>query len=564
MITGDLEKKAGSFYVADWEVRPAACEISRGGNVVKLEPRVMDLLQFLASRPGEVFTRMQLEEKVWPGLVVGYDALTKSVGKLREALGDTGKPPAFIQTIPKKGYRLIAAVSDEGGTGNGNSIESPSAATGKKLVLGGVGALLLLFGVMLVALKLYRDETSALPERRNSAAESALIVLPFKNLNDDPQQNYFGQGITDDLITELSGYSGMNVISSRIAFQYQDSDLDIGKLVDELGVRYVVEGSIRRSSEQIRINVQIFDVRSGANLWAEQYDRPLAALFDIQDEVRSKIVSALSLELGELAISRELKRYTNSYDAYDAFLLGQNHLIKRASAEDNLEARRSFEQAIAIDPGFTRAYAALAMANSDAYRHDWVANPDLTSRIALAQAQHAMSLDPDSHHVSLAMGYVQLFVAGNHEAAASMAERTLQLDPGNADANVLLAVTYAHSGKPDKAEAYVESGMRLAPNQSAIYFAIGALANLVRGDNAEAREFYEKSLQINPDRFLGKVYMAITLVRLKELEEASWYAEEIRVSSPDFDARTWATKQPFKDRRINQQLFDDLRKAGLN
>ena len=124
MTTGDLEDKAGRFYVADWEVRPAACEISRGGNLVKLEPRVMDLLQFLASRPGEVFTRMQLEEKVWPGLVVGYDAPTKSVGKLREALGDTGKPPAFIQTIPKKGYRLIAAVSDEGGAGNGNAIAS--------------------------------------------------------------------------------------------------------------------------------------------------------------------------------------------------------------------------------------------------------------------------------------------------------------------------------------------------------------------------------------------------------------------------------------------------------
>ena len=206
MLADDKSDAAVSpeLQVGTFTVRSAANELLRDGEVVQVEPKVMALLVYLAERPNQVVSREHLFEALWPGVLVGDDTLTQVVIKLRKALGDDAKSGGYIQTIPKKGYRLIAAVSDEGRTGNGNSIESPSAATGKKLLLGGVGALLLLFGVMLVALKLYRDETSALPERRNSAAESALIVLPFKNLNDDPQQNYFGQGITDDLITELS------------------------------------------------------------------------------------------------------------------------------------------------------------------------------------------------------------------------------------------------------------------------------------------------------------------------------------------------------------------------
>lgn len=562
MTTDDINNNSKSFYVADWEVRPAACELVRGSEVVKLEPKVMDLLQLLASRPGEVFTRIQLEEQVWPGLVIGYDALTKSIGKLREALGDTDKPPVYIQTIPKKGYRLIAPVAANG-TASKKSVTGPASRTkGRGLLISGVVAIVLI-GISLIVFNLPEKKNTAIPETKYEPVKSSLIILPFKNLNADPQQDYFIRGIVDDLITELSGYSGINVISSRIAFQFQDPDLDIRTLVDELGVRYVVEGSIRRTAEQIRINVQIFDTKSGTNLWAEQYDRPLAALFDIQDEVRSKIVSALSVKLSESERNREHKRYTNSIEAYDAFLRGQISYIKRASASDNLEARQHFEQAIAIDPGFARAYGALAMANADAYRHDWVENPNLTARFAIKQAQHAIKLAPDSRYTNMANGYVQLFVAGNYDVAEQMAERVLKIDARDADANMLLAATYVHSGKPDKAEAYVESSMRLNPNRSAVYYVIGALANLTRGNNIAAHRFLEHSLQTNPEHSIGKIYMAITLVRLNRMEEAMWYAEEIRVLNPKFDAEKWARTQPFKNRKINQQLLDDLRKAGL-
>jgi len=552
------------FYVADWEVRPGACEIARGDRVVKLEPRVMDLLQFFASRPGDVLSRNQLEEQVWPGMVVGYDALTKSIGKLREALGDLEKPPTFIQTIPKKGYRLIAPVEAGNIQPAHETPINPLASTKKKRnVSAGLLILVAVIGINLFIfdhLKETESEHSALAE---PSSKPSLIVLPFKNLNDDPQQDYFVRGITEDLIVDLSRYSGIEVIANRIAFQYRGNEMDLETLAKELKVRYVVEGSIRRYNQQIRINVEMTDALRGINLWAEQYNRPITGLFDIQDEVRAKIVNALSIQFTETERNREQKRYTNNFDAYDAFLQGQTSLIKRVSAEDNQQARKQFEKAIAIDPGFARAYAALAMANADAYRLDWVDDPDSIARVALQQAQHALNLDPESTYANLAMGYVQLFVAKDHQQAIAMAERTLQLDSQNSDANILLATAYVHADQPDKAEAYVETSMRLNPNPSAIYQHIGALVNLLRQDYVAAQAGYEKSLLINPERLIGKIYMTVTLVRMNRIEDARWFAEELKITSPQFDATKWAMKQPFKDKQINQQLRDDLRKVGL-
>lgn len=569
MTENEFDSNVASFRVGSWQVQPGACEIAQGSTIVKLQPKMMDLLQFLASRPGEVFTRTQLEDQVWPDVVVGYEALTKSVGKLREALGDTGKPPSYIQTIPKKGYRLIAPVSPDNDDEPDIAVAGetldlvPTTPPRKRTLFAGMAIVAIVISLAVLMLGWQKDEADQPTLQESQLGAQSLIVLPFRDLNADPQQAYFTQGITDDLITDLSGYAGMEVITSRIAFQYANSDLDLKALAKELGVRYVVEGSIRRTEDEIRINVQMIDAQRGSNLWAEQYNRPLSSLFDIQDEVRARVVSALSLKLNDADAGKDQKRYTNSFHAYDLFLQGQNHLIKRASAVDNRLAGEQFERAIAIDPSFARAYAALAMANADAYRHDWAEDPELTGRIARQQARHAIELDPELRYATLAAGYVEFFVAGNHQQAAAMAERTLQLDPKNPDAHLLLATIYVHANEYKKSEAYVESSMRLNPTPPAIYFHIGAVGHLLQSDYPTAVNMLEKSLMVNPERLLGKIYMTIILVRMNRLDDAQWYAEEIKSTSPDFDAEQWANKQPFKDRNINRQLRDDLRKAGL-
>ena len=569
MTENEFDSNVASFRVGSWQVRPDACEIAKGSTIVKLQPKMMDLLQLLASRPGEVFTRIQLGEQVWPGVVVGYDALTKSVGKLREALGDTGKPPSYIQTIPKKGYRLIAPVSPDNDDQPyiavaGEPLDPvPNTPLRTRMLFSGLAIVVIVISLAVLMPGWQNGEADQPTLQESQPGVPSLIVLPFRDRNADPQQAYFTQGITDDLITDLSGYAGMEVITSRIAFQYANSDLDLKALANELGVRYVVEGSIRRTEDEIRINVQMIDAQRGSNLWAEQYNRPLSSLFDIQDEVRARVVSALSLKLREADANKDQKRYTNSFQAYDLFLQGRNHLVKRATAVDNRLAGELFERAIAIDPGFARAYAALAMANADAYRHDWTEDPELTGRIARQQARHAIELDPELRYATLAAGYVELFVVGNHQQAAAMAERTLQLDPKNADAHLLLATIYVHANEYKKSEAYVESSMRLNRTPPSIYFHIGAVGHLLQSDYPTAVNMLEKSLMVNPQRLLGKIFITITLVRMNRLDDAQWYAEEIKSTSPDFDAEQWANKQPFKDRKINRQLRDDLRKAGL-
>jgi TolB-like protein/DNA-binding winged helix-turn-helix (wHTH) protein len=569
MTAKEFDSSVANFQVGDWQVQPDACEITRDDIVVKLAPKEMDLLQLLASRPGEVFTRTQLEEQVWPNVIVGYDSLTKSVGKLRDALGDTGRPSTYVQTVPKKGYRLIAEVSSytadsgEPVSRHGTHTEASTSTNRRRWITSAALITGVFVVVALIIFTLQKRDTPDLSNHKDSGSRPLLIVLPFKNLNADPDQAYFSRGITDDLITDLSGYSGMEVISSRIAFQYNQSDLDLNTLVDKLNVRYVVEGSIRRTAEQLRINVQMIDAQRGTNLWAEQYNRPLTSLFDIQDDVRSRIVSALSIKLSKDESRKEQKRYTNSYHAYDMFLRGQSNLIKRASAVDNRQAREQLEQAIAIDPQFARAYAALAMVNADAYRHDWAENPKMKGRIAMQQARYAIELDPELSFATLAMGYVEFFVAANHQQAAAMAERTLELDPKNADAHLLLAAIYVHANEYKKAEAYVESSMRLNPTPPSIYFHIGAVGHLLRGDYSSALNMLEQALLINPQRLFGKIYLTVIMVRMNRFEDARWYAEELLVLSPDFNAEQWANKQPFKDRTINRQLRDDLHKAGL-
>lgn len=555
------------FVIDGWMVSPSEGLLSRGDETVRLEPKTMEVLVYFASRPNEVITREELERDVWHGALVGYDAVTNTVIKLRKALQDNARQPRCIATIPKKGYQLITPVSTAQGIGNGlatgntkmTAVTLPKKE--KRLIVSFIIIIGFVISFSLILLNLQRNQSRSLPNPAFASSKPSLIVLPFKNLDSDPQQVYFSRGITDDLITALSSYSGIDVISSRVAFQY--NDVNLKTLVGELGVRYVIEGSVRRSSRKIRINVQMIDAKRGTNLWARQYNRPLAALFDIQDEVRAGIVSALSLKLSEARTRQEQRHYTNNYHAYDLFLQGQHSLVKRASAADNLQAREYFEQAIAIDPHFVRAYAALAMVNADAYRHDWAKHPKERARIALQQAHYALELDPNSRYACLANGYVEFFVAGNHQQAAAMAERTLKLDPKNADAYLLLATIYVHSGEYKKSEAYVESSMRLNPTPPSIYFHIGALAHLLQGDYPAAVELFKKSLSVNPERLLGKIYMTITMVRMNRLNDAKWYAEEIRVSSPDFNAEQWANKQPFKDRKINRKLRDDLHKAGL-
>lgn len=558
------------FLINDWRVEPASGRLIRGEQEIKLEPRVMDLLLCLAARPGEVLTRETLEASVWTGMVVGYDALTSAMIKLRKAFDDDSRHPQIIETVAKRGYRLIAPVSypspatteyETEATGSGATPSPDTQHTSKAYYAATVVALI----IILTAGYLHfgnRDETS-LPASVQEAAQAGIIVLPFINLNDDPAQEYFSDGISEDLIIDLSRFSNLFVVSRRLAFMYKRHSADIRTMAKDLGVGYVVEGSVRRNGNELRINVQLVDAATGINLWAERFDRHTADLFSVQDEMRRNIINALSITLTEEEHKREQRRYTSSFEAYDLFLQGQARLVTRASALDSQKAQELMEQAIRLDPGFARAHAALALIHADAYRFDWSDNPEHTRQEALQIGKRAIELDNQSPQAHWILGYIYLFLFEDHGKAINLAKRAIELAPHDNDGFNLLAVTYSFGEEPAKARLIILELMKKNPRYSSMVPGVLAHANLFLGDYTAALDAYHESLMINPSRINALVYKSLTLYRMGRIDDASFQIDELYTLHPNFNFKTWAARQPFKDKIIEKQIVDDLIRAGM-
>lgn len=544
-----------AFWLDDWHVDPAAGRISRQGAEVRLEPRVMSVLVLLAAKPGVVMSREAIETEVWKGMVVGYDALASTIIKLRKALGDDSRQPRYVETVSKKGYRLIAPVHSSDASG------MPVAETIARQRFHSqwlfAAAVLLLGSVATLAL--WQHQVTA-----DNNNKPALVVLPFTNLSDNPQQDYFSDGITEDLIIDLSRYSGLSVISPRTTFSFKTRTVDLQMLADELGVRYVVEGSVRLDEKHLRINVQLIEARSGVYLWTQRYDREVSGLFDVQDEVRQKIVNALEITLTRKEQARLQQRYTNSFEAYDLFLRGQAMLVRRSSQAANNQAMDLMQQAIAIDPGFARAHAALALIYADAYRFDWTDEPQQTRLLALQSGRRAIEIDSELPQAYWIMGYIQLFLYQNHEQAVAMAERSLQLHPSDADAVNLLAVAYAFGDEPQKARLLTQELMQNNQYYSAMVPSVLALANLRLGHYEEALEAYDRSLMINPARLQGNVFKIVALYRMGRISDAEFQVDELYNLHPNFKLSVWIKRQPFKDQAFADGLVTDLVDAGVS
>jgi len=565
----DSANKPGPFYVGEWLVEPAADRLIRGQQEVKLEPRVMDLLLFLASRPGQVMSREEVESVVWAGMVVGYDSLTSAMIKLRKAFDDDSRNPKIIETVAKRGYRLIATVKPaEPDTIHPDTPSAVTVAAGAKpqhlglYVALGVVLLSVLFGLSYLLLSSTRHTTR--PDSIAMKDKVSLVVLPFTNGNSDKNQEYFSDGITDDLINDLSLYSGLHVIARRSAYIYKNRQSDIKTIAHELDVNYVLDGDVRRDGDKIRMNVQLIDARTGVNIWAHRFDRETKHIFEVQDDIRKNIISALSVTLTKEEQKRTQRHYTDSFAAYDLFLQGQAKLVTRASASDNHVAQQLMEQAIKIDPKFARAYAALALIHADAYRFDWTDNPQATRQQALKLGKRAIALDDHSPQAYWILGYVYLFLFGNHDQAIAMAQKATELAPNDMDAATVLAVTYAFGDDPAKAVLITQGIMKNNPRYSALVPSVLGLADFRLEHYADSLAAYDKSLLINPSRIQGLVYRAVVLYRMGNTDDAAFQVDDLYNMHPDFDVKVWAARQPFKDKSIVKGMVADLIKVGVH
>ncbi len=389
----------------------------------------------------------------------------------------------------------------------------------------------------------------------------SIAVLPFDNLSLDPQQEFFSEGITDDLIADLSRVSGLFVIARNTVFTYRGEAQDIRKIGNKLGVKYVLEGSVRKSGNDFRINVQLIDVQTGGHIWSQRFDRKMADIFELQDEVVQKIVAALAITLSPVE-KEQLERVTKVHpEAYIAFLRGQE-LMRLFSKETNIEAMQLFEESIKIDPTFVRPYANLAFIHSMDAGFFWSDDPDKSIALGYEISQQALRLDNTVPQIYFALTSIYQRM-GRLEDGISAARKAIELDPNYADAYANLAINLNFDGQYDKALNAIDYAIRLNPETSFSYRWIKGHTYYLLGEPEKAVEWLEGVRDSNPE--FSNVYelLIATYVDLGRIEDAEWAAIELQTLVPSFSLFKEQERPSYQDKEVKSHFIESLQKAGI-
>jgi adenylate cyclase len=393
----------------------------------------------------------------------------------------------------------------------------------------------------------------------------SIVVLPFTNMSEDPGQDYFSDGLTEDLTSDLSQISSLFVISRNSAFTYKGKAVKLPEVSRELGVRYVVEGSVRKAGDQLRITAQLVDATKDQHLWSERYDRPLTELFALQDEIRQKIVTALKVKLTPEEHERFQNAPTNNLEAYDFYLRGMESYWRayyETKKELNEQARQMFERAVERDSKYAGAYAGLGVTYWLDSFYGW--SPDSAQSLgqAFEMGQRAVALDdslPLPHGV-LCLLYLW---SKQHEQAIVEAERAIALDPNNADGYVYLGNILVFTGRPEEGIKLTEKAMRLNPRYPPLYLLNLGFAYRVAGRYEEALAPLKKALTLNPNFVAAQVNLAACYAELGRLEEARAEGAEILRLAPNFSLEKARQGWPYEDPAVLEHYLAALRKAGL-
>jgi adenylate cyclase len=532
---------------------------------VALRRKSFELLRYLVENSDRLVTKEELLKAIWPNVIVTDESLMHCVSEVRQALGDSKQ--TIIVTVPRCGYRFAAPVvrvatnaanvaaaapsplvgegRGEGSGAFGADVPHGSTPTPDPSPQGGGG----------------RKEGSTISDDRPSVA-----VLPFANLNGDPQQDYFSDGITEDIITELSRFSELLVIARNSSFQYKGKAVDIRQVGRELGARYVLEGSVRRSGGRVRVAAQLIDAVTGAHRWAERYDRELHDVFAVQDEVAHTIVAILAAHVNRAETERALLKPPAAWEAYEYYLRGAEafflHISRRIKGS-LYDARRLLEQSLAIDPGYARAAAMLCRTHvltyTEPYDGDYLSPAALDRALELAET--AVDLDARLPQARAELGNVLIWKR-QHEAAIAEFERALALNPNFIDYRYARALTFA--GEPARAIEVLEANMRLDPFQLLIY-ATGWLgeANYSLKRYGEAVRLFRECASRLPNMQWSRFRLAFAYAQSGQLEEARKEAAEVLRINSGFTIEGYRRLLVYKDPKDAAHRIDGMRKAGL-
>ena len=394
----------------------------------------------------------------------------------------------------------------------------------------------------------------------------SIAVLPFDNISGDPKQEYFSDGMTDDLITDLSKISGLFVIARNSTFAYKGKPIKIRQVAEELSVRYILEGSVRRVADRIRINAQLIDATTGGHLWAERYDGNLGDVFSLQDNITRKIVFALAIKLTQNEEAEVARKDTIEIPAYDAFLQGWAHYV-RHTPDDFARAIQYFEKAVELDPNYGRAYAALAATYWESFYRFWHESLNVEWHETRLRAEEYIQLAMKKDPTPLAHGVTSKMLIAQHKYDEALAEteRALALDPNDAGSFIAMAYALIYFGKPKEAVDYIERAMRIDPEYPAYYLFVLGLAHFGMEQLEKAASLFEEALERNPENYVTLIPLAATYAHLNRKKEATDIIERLDEFMPIVtlalieECPLWQYKN-YNDR---DRLMSGLEKAGM-
>ncbi|SDH29223.1 TolB amino-terminal domain-containing protein [Bradyrhizobium sp. Rc2d] len=503
-------------------------ELSREQVPVAVEPQVFDLVVHLMENRDRVVSKDELIDKIWHGRSVSESTLTSRINAARKAIGDNGANQALIRTIARKGFRFVGDVEAKRGAA------APEPGRGASAP----------------------QTTLALPDR------PAIAVLPFTNMSGDREQDYFSDGISEDIITALSKLRWFFVVARNSSFVYKGRAVHLHEVARELGVRYVVEGSVRRSGERLRISAQLNDVSTGSHLWAERYDRELADVFAVQDEITEAIVAAIEPQLYAAESFRAQQKPPGSPDAWDFVMRALSHYW-RITREDNAAAQGLLEQAIAIDPAYGKALGLLATSHIFGAHMGW-ADMAVTVPVAERAALAAVEADRDDAWAHHGLAYTYLFRRRFDDALAEF-ELALKLNPNFAMAYAFYGVTLCYAGRWQDGDAAARRALRLSPRDplAAIYCGVAAYARFIGRDYEGAVQMARESLRQRSD-FVGAHRVLTAAAGMSGSSALAASAlEGLRRAQPGISL-AWITRElPMLRDEDRAHYLDGLRRAGM-
>ncbi|MBV1869856.1 MAG: winged helix-turn-helix domain-containing protein [Gammaproteobacteria bacterium] len=504
-------------------------ELRKSGCSLHAEPQVIELLILLVESRDRLVSKEEINDKIWRGRVVSEAALSSRIKMARQLLGDDGRNQNVIRTVHKKGFRFVAPVE---------CLEGAAAVPGQPLVL----------------------QT----DLHEPQSKPAIAVLPFVNLSNDAEQEYFSDGITSDIITYLSKHRWLSVTARNTTFGFKGKALDLRTLGDQLSVDYIVEGSVQRMGQRVRITVSLVDASSGLNQWSERYDKGVVDIFALQDEITEKIAARLEPEIGFAERSKVYQHRPANLHAWDCYHLAIYHFFKFTS-EDNLEAQRLLQESLQRDENFGEAYAwwAYAVVLGMIY---WQTppTPELLDQ-ALRACNQALSLDGQNATFYSLRGRV-LLARREYDSAVRDNETAIGLNPSFAAAHCGLGDSLAYEGRNEEAAACFEKAIDLSPNdpQRWAFLSYGALNYIFKQDYRNALQWAQKAARIPNCQYWAIAHQVVALSYLQEEKSAHELMAVLLKDNPEFSVAFVEEKLFYLKKPEQISLYiNGLRKAGV-